>query len=105
VRPLYQRLDHDPPLSFSRRTKNPSDAQIKDALTGIKCRCANSHGYCSRGQDRRCDDEVRGDTTMGKHERIVGDRSNTTTAVSRRNLLSGFGAGALVVNRRRYGWA
>ena len=25
--------------AFLNRTKNPSDAQIKEALTGIKCRC------------------------------------------------------------------
>jgi nicotinate dehydrogenase subunit A len=26
------------------RTKNPTDAQIKDALTGLKCRCATHMG-------------------------------------------------------------
>ena len=25
--------------AFLNRTKKPSDAQIKEALTGIKCRC------------------------------------------------------------------
>jgi nicotinate dehydrogenase subunit A len=38
MRLLHQRLDHDG-RRFPARQKKPTEAEIKDALSGIKCRC------------------------------------------------------------------
>ena len=38
MRLLHQRLDHDG-AALLNENKKPSDEDIKDALTGLKCRC------------------------------------------------------------------
>ena len=51
MRLLSQRLDHDERRA-ARQDPRPSDAQIRDALTGLKCRCGTHVSILRRRQAR-----------------------------------------------------
>ena len=73
--------------AFLRDKKKPTDAEIKSALEGLKCRCGTHVSILKRGQARRRDDGLR--------ESIMTKMDKPTT-LSRRAVLKA--AGALVVS-------
>ncbi len=73
--------------AFLRDKKKPTDAEIKDALSGLKCRCG-THISILKAVKRAADDDGLRESAMTKFEQ--------TSAFTRRSVL--LGGGALVVS-------
>ena len=65
--------------------KKPTEAEIKDALSGLKCRCGTHISILQRGQARRRDDGLR-EATMTKWKKL---RSSPADRLLRRRRARG----------------
>ena len=64
VRPVHQRLDHDGRRAAGEE-QEPDRRPDQGRADRHQVPLRDAHGHPARGEDRRCDDEVRGDTHHG----------------------------------------